>query len=386
MLLVRFKGLVSMALPKEITPEHIRLAMARIVRDGFPPDASSTKFDVIDPMTGTPLPPKLVISVASEFATGESYSRRHFSGGAEANSFLQALGFQIVRKTEIAHIDINDVAPGMVLTNDQLSATFGVGNAGGMRWSSKHQCLVIIADHTKSLYDDRWVGETFHYTGMGRVGDQTLSGQNLRLAEHNQYGVPVHLFEVFTRNAYHYAGPVILAAPVYRESQVDDEGRARNVLVFPLALARAGKKPVPQVHEIQQIETARRRSVRPKTLEELFVLAGTQGSSEPSRREALATQFVRSAAVAELTKRLAGGVCDLCGKPAPFSTSEGPYLECHHIVHLAHGGPDILDNTVALCANCHRRMHVLDREQDVAKLKERVANRKLLFANISPLT
>jgi 5-methylcytosine-specific restriction protein A len=220
---------------------------------------------------------------------------------------------------------------------------------------------------------------------MGRIGDQTLSGQNLRLAEHKQDGIPVHLFEVFTRNAYHYAGPVTLAASVYRESQVDDEGKARNVLVFPLALAPAGKPPVPQVREIQQIETARRRSVRPKSLEELFVLAGTQGSLEPGRREALATQFVRSAAVAELTKRLVGGMCDLCGNPAPFSTTEGPYLECHHIVHLAHGGPDILDNTVALCANCHRRMHVLDRAQDVAKLKERVELRKLRLANGGPL-
>ncbi|KAB0264726.1 HNH endonuclease [Microvirga brassicacearum] len=375
-----------MALPKKVTADHIRLAMARIVETGIPSGASSTKFDVIDPVTEMPLPPKLVISIASEFANGQTYSRREFSGGNEANDFLRDLGFEIVRKNEGAQVDIKDLAPGVILTNDQLSRTFSVGNAGGMRWSGKHQCLVIIADHTKSLYDDRWVGDAFHYTGMGRVGDQTLSGQNLRLAHHEQDNVPVHLFEVFTRNAYHYAGPVRLTAPVYRESQVDDEGTTRTVLVFPLALISAGGKPIPEARDIQQIERARRRAVRPKTLEELLLLAGTQGSHEPNRRETLAIQFIRSAAVVELTKRLAQGICDLCANPAPFSTQEGPYLECHHIVHLAQGGPDTLENTVALCANCHRRMHVLDREKDVAKLKQRVALRKLSTIHFSSAT
>ncbi len=36
------------------------------------------------------------------------------------------------------------------------------------------------------------------------------------------------------------------------------------------------------------------------------------------------------------------------------------------------GGDDSLDNTVALCPNCHRKMHVVNDENDKAKLEQRV--------------
>ena len=44
----------------------------------------------------------------------------------------------------------------------------------------------------------------------------------------------------------------------------------------------------------------------------------------------------------------------------------------HHIVWLSNGGEDSTDNTVALCPNCHRKMHILDDPADVEKLKETV--------------
>ena len=46
-----------------------------------------------------------------------------------------------------------------------------------------------------------------------------------------------------------------------------------------------------------------------------------------------------------------------------------PYLETHHIEWLSKGGEDTIDNTVALCPNCHRRMHSLNSKKDVEKLK-----------------
>ena len=46
------------------------------------------------------------------------------------------------------------------------------------------------------------------------------------------------------------------------------------------------------------------------------------------------------------------------------------YLESHHIKPRAQGGHDSLDNVVALCPNCHRKMDVLDAENDREKLFE----------------
>ncbi|MBD5514422.1 MAG: HNH endonuclease [Lachnospiraceae bacterium] len=79
----------------------------------------------------------------------------------------------------------------------------------------------------------------------------------------------------------------------------------------------------------------------------------------------------RSVLVASIVKERAAGVCQLCNKPAPFYNKNGEaYLECHHVVWIARGGDDEVYNAVALCPNCHRKMHVLDDSSDVASLKE----------------
>ena len=79
----------------------------------------------------------------------------------------------------------------------------------------------------------------------------------------------------------------------------------------------------------------------------------------------------RSALVAEIVKERAAGVCQLCNKPAPFFNKKGEaYLECHHVVWIARGGADEVYNAVALCPNCHRKMHILDEKSDVEYLKK----------------
>ena len=73
--------------------------------------------------------------------------------------------------------------------------------------------------------------------------------------------------------------------------------------------------------------------------------------------------------VAAYTKIRAAGICQLCGQPAPFKDKDGePFLENHHLVWLSRGGTDTIDNTVALCPNCHRKMHILDLQEDIDKL------------------
>ena len=74
--------------------------------------------------------------------------------------------------------------------------------------------------------------------------------------------------------------------------------------------------------------------------------------------------------VAEYVKRRAKGSCELCKKSAPFLDPKGnPFLEMHHIVPLTAGGEDSIENTVALCPNCHRKMHVAHFPIDIALLK-----------------
>jgi 5-methylcytosine-specific restriction protein A len=82
--------------------------------------------------------------------------------------------------------------------------------------------------------------------------------------------------------------------------------------------------------------------------------------------------YDRDSDIRAYVKIRAHGKCDLCQTPAPFTDEAGhPYLEAHHIKWLAKGGLDIPENMVALCPNCHRKMHVLDLEEDRTKLEDK---------------
>lgn len=71
--------------------------------------------------------------------------------------------------------------------------------------------------------------------------------------------------------------------------------------------------------------------------------------------------FVRNPDVVAEALDQANGVCGDCGNNGPFiSILDGrPFLEVHHIKQLADLGEDTVENTIALCPNCHRRRHHL---------------------------
>ena len=96
----------------------------------------------------------------------------------------------------------------------------------------------------------------------------------------------------------------------------------------------------------------------------------------PEKKLFTSFQSVRDPHVAAyFVKKEAKGICQLCKNPAPFRKKDGShFLEVHHIKWLAKGGKDEIGNTVALCPNCHRKMHSLNRKKDVKKLK--VATKK----------
>lgn len=99
-----------------------------------------------------------------------------------------------------------------------------------------------------------------------------------------------------------------------------------------------------------------------------------EGNLTPKRLRTGHDVFVRSPEVAAFILRRAAGSCEGCKAQAPFIRTDGtPYLEVHHVVPLADGGPDTVDNTVALCPTCHRRAHhAMDRAEFGAFLRERV--------------
>lgn len=83
-----------------------------------------------------------------------------------------------------------------------------------------------------------------------------------------------------------------------------------------------------------------------------------KGTAQPARTTTAAVSFARSQEVRVWVLRRAAGHCECCGNAAPFETVRGhPFLEVHHLRTLADGGSDRVSNAVALCPNCHRRLH-----------------------------
>lgn len=110
------------------------------------------------------------------------------------------------------------------------------------------------------------------------------------------------------------------------------------------------------------------------SIEQVKSKAIQHSSYETKRYETSSGSYVRNKYVSDYAKRRAKGICQLCGKPAPFVDRNGePYLETHHVKWLGDGGVDSIDNTVALCPNCHRKMHSLNLPEDVDTLLRVIA-------------
>lgn len=82
-------------------------------------------------------------------------------------------------------------------------------------------------------------------------------------------------------------------------------------------------------------------------------------SKKPTYTEKLIRVFSRNPDVVAETLSRAKGTCEACNQPAPFQRAHSgtPYLEVHHKIRLADGGDDTVENTIAVCPNCHRKAH-----------------------------
>jgi 5-methylcytosine-specific restriction protein A len=241
-----------------------------------------------------------------------------------------------------------------------------------MRRSKRTNTLVLVSKHVNNLYDDRWINDEFHYTGMGQEGDQSLNYmQNKTLNESSNNGIKIHLFEVFEERQYTYIGEVVLAEKPYQEKQPDAKKVIRNVWVFPIKVIGQHQQLSIKDTAFKNLDASKEKEVKKLSDEELQYKAQSV-RKKSGVRNVLSIQYERNPLISEYAKRRANGICQLCNMPAPFLNSKKePYLETHHILWLAKGGNDSIENTVALCPNCHRKMHILNSDVDIEILKRR---------------
>ena len=149
-----------------------------------------------------------------------------------------------------------------------------------------------------------------------------------------------------------------------------------NVILKPQSMGEAPTKADTQTLTRWMEENERRAA----TLN-INELAERAALADPVAQKIESTgtiKYLRNSFVAEYAKYLAHGNCDLCQQPAPFlSANAQPYLESHHLNWLSRGGDDLIHNVVALCPNCHRKMHIRDEDYDRNELLRRISRRDI---------
>lgn len=239
----------------------------------------------------------------------------------------------------------------------EIHSVFGGQAQGGISTPKNHPFIFIFTSDSgvQHGYRDEYVDGLFWYTGEGQVGDMQMIKGNKAILNHIQDNKTIHLFE-YTRKAHvRYIGE---AECLGYETQIrpDSNGDSRKAFVFQLDINSSTnvKYTIPDSPALTAEE--RKKPKNTKRLDELRQAA----LSVPETKDRIEKQriaYQRAEAIKQYVLARAKGTCEGCEKPAPFRTSKGPYLECHHLHRLADGGPDHPRNVIALCPNCHRAAH-----------------------------
>lgn len=277
----------------------------------------------------------------------------------------------------------------MNYSNQDIKNTFGGNSQAGVRYSAENKHIVIIANHNSknSPYQDTWIQNTLYYTGTGKKGNQTES-QNKRLINANKEKTPVYLFESFNAGEYTYRGQVYVGT-VDKVNEPDSIGDTREVYKFPLKLKdtsslikkniidRYKKRESIVISKLSEKDLAKRAKINSQlNIMRSEKLIGTKYHAK--NRFVKAQIFERDISISEYVKEIAHGYCQLCNQPAPFIDDSGkPFLHSHHIEYLSKGGLDTIENSIAVCPNCHAKIHNIKSKEKEYKeiLKQKVQSR-----------
>lgn len=135
---------------------HVQAALKRIDRDGVPPRREATRFQLV--VGGKHYPPKYIVSLAAQEATGRKLRPDEFSGGFETNSVLEALGYKIEGaepEPVIARVVTRGRRPSSVKAAVEM-----LHEALGARWPSAAQVKFTITSggFLEGDFPDAWSG------------------------------------------------------------------------------------------------------------------------------------------------------------------------------------------------------------------------------------
>lgn len=191
---------------------------------------------------------------------------------------------------------------------------------------------------------------------------------------------------IYVRGYGFFATAIIKSFPIPRPDWINRYGAALTSirLIEPAISIGAIRRKIPELtwakyprsittpdpaisNKIRNLMSLRRKTGLPdlddnalveSNIDELRKVALLKARPSATVKERNILYRARSLAVKLYVLRRSKGFCEGCKCPAPFQRPDGsPYLEPHHTRRLADDGPDHPRHVIALCPNCHRRVH-----------------------------
>lgn len=146
---------------------------------------------------------------------------------------------------------LNSFQVGMLYSHDFIIKELKVGNSGGIRVSmgngKKVDRVVLFSTSEQESppvdnpYQDRVEGSILTYTGSGKIGDQNLSGRNLRITQQINDFFPIYVFSLLhhrksigsPEKRWRFTG-IFKYLNHYRENQIDLLGADRSAWIYKL--------------------------------------------------------------------------------------------------------------------------------------------------------
>lgn len=237
-----------------------------------------------------------------------------------------------------------------------IHGEYGGQQYGGISTPAGHPFIFIFTSdggETYGYHNDYGSDDTFWYTGEGQVGNMEMSKGNIAIRDHVANNKQILLFESVTTGQIRFVGNCEYITH-HNEDRPDKNGDIRSAIIFHLNIEQKSSNEISEPVEGYDCEKKPTKDMSLKNLRELAL--------RPTSKTLIIKQKItniknRSKAINLYAKTRANGFCEGCESAAPFKSKEGPYLEVHHMLRLADGGPDHPENVIALCPTCHRRVH-----------------------------
>lgn len=207
---------------------------------------------------------------------------------------------------------LDTFAVGQLYSNAEIYKTFGVANAGGLRFRMADGTVTgaVLMTSVRSArkarenpYHDRIENGILTYTAAGREGDQTLAGMNKRVPTQLKLDFPIHCFLIVASRDDKTIGPkrwrylgLLEYIRHFPDTQIDTKGALRKVWVFEFRIHDSPSQvPVKFDSRLMAEILHESRTQNPVSDEERTVSSpGTQACAEidPQRVEAVRSRLL----------------------------------------------------------------------------------------------